>query len=172
MHHCNAKRNGYAEEILAAHEPLPHALSIGELKEATHMGSINYDTHMNRATQHHVPVSLAHTVTTETSRNDDIWLSIHVRHSRTPLHSRTAWFVTIIDNAWSNDRNRFREGTRGDDQYCELHEPRRFDIELPCKPPVRENTVLSALCATNYDVNRCASTTILCTHAEFHRAAE
>ena len=53
-----------------------------------------------------------------------------------------------------------------------LHEPRRFGIQLPCKRPVREKFLRSALCATNNDVNRWAGTTILCTHVEFKRSAK
>ena len=121
MHHCNEQRNGYAEETLAAREPLPYALSTRELEEATHVVahqllSIRHTS--NRATQHHVAVSSAHTVTTGTSRNHDVWLHIHVRPSRTRLHRRPGWFVTLLNNAWSNDRNRCGEGTRGNNQYC------------------------------------------------------
>ena len=43
---------------------------------------------------------------------------MHVRPSRTPPYRRPGWFVTLVNNAWSNDRDRFREGTWGDDQSC------------------------------------------------------
>ena len=43
---------------------------------------------------------------------------MHVRPSHTPPHRRPGWFVTLVNDALSNDRDRFREGTWGDDQSC------------------------------------------------------
>ena len=43
---------------------------------------------------------------------------MHARPSHTPPHRRPGWFVTLVNDALSNDRDRFREGTWGDDQSC------------------------------------------------------
>ena len=58
----------------------------------------------------------------------------------------------------SNDRSRFRMGTRGDNPRIGLHESRRFDIQLPWARAAHENTVHSALCATSNVVNRWSRT--------------
>ena len=58
----------------------------------------------------------------------------------------------------SNDRSRFRMGTRGDNLRIGLQESRRFDIQLPCTRAAHENTVHSALCATSNVVNRWSRT--------------
>ena len=131
-----------------------------------------YGHTLNRTTHNHSTVLPAQPVTTGTSRNHDTWLPIHVRPSHTPPHRRPGWFVTLVNNAWSNDRGRCCEGTRGDDQSCQAAGITAIRyaaaVQASC---ARKYCAQRALCKNNV-IDRWAGTTILFTYAEFPRAAE